>query len=289
MTLISYVADGEEGNATNLNRPLREALAALGLDPDDVSSPWLTQAGADALYAALGHNHDERYYTEAEVDASLAGKAALVHNHDDRYYTEAEVDSLVGGAGGDTGGYGGEHAGIADIEVWYAAGAFGATGVTLTNTGAVLRAIPFIAPSRGGTLDRIAFEVTTGVSQNGRLGLYSSKGVNNIYPDALLVDSGDISTTPAAMKAFAVSQALTAGRVYWLALNMSSSVAIRGMAAAAASMLAGYTGAVGGVTQGRIGLQVSPQTYGAMPDPFPAAASFIANTTAPMLFYRFSA
>ena len=41
------------------------------------------------------HTHDDRYYTEAEVDTLLNGKAASSHTHDDRYYTEAEVNSLL--------------------------------------------------------------------------------------------------------------------------------------------------------------------------------------------------
>lgn len=50
------------------------------------------------------HSHDDRYYTEAEVDSKLNGKAnsththnyaASSHSHDDRYYTESEVDSKL--------------------------------------------------------------------------------------------------------------------------------------------------------------------------------------------------
>ena len=48
------------------------------------------------------HNHDDRYYTESEIDSkisdintSLSGKAPSVHNHDDRYYTESEIDSKI--------------------------------------------------------------------------------------------------------------------------------------------------------------------------------------------------
>ena len=48
-------------------------------------------------YAALSHTHDDRYYTEGEMNSLLAGKAAASHNHDDRYYTEGEVSSLLAG------------------------------------------------------------------------------------------------------------------------------------------------------------------------------------------------
>ena len=43
------------------------------------------------------HNHDDRYYTENEVDTKLSGKSDTGHNHDDRYYTENEVDTKLSG------------------------------------------------------------------------------------------------------------------------------------------------------------------------------------------------
>ena len=43
------------------------------------------------------HTHDDRYYTESEADALLAGKSGTGHVHDERYYTEAEVNSLLAG------------------------------------------------------------------------------------------------------------------------------------------------------------------------------------------------
>jgi hypothetical protein len=47
--------------------------------------------------ADLVHTHDDRYYTESEIDLALAGKADLVHTHDDRYYTESEIDLALAG------------------------------------------------------------------------------------------------------------------------------------------------------------------------------------------------
>lgn len=48
------------------------------------------------------HNHDDRYYTEEEINSkintinnNINGKANSNHNHDDRYYTEAEINSKI--------------------------------------------------------------------------------------------------------------------------------------------------------------------------------------------------
>lgn len=48
-------------------------------------------------FAAASHTHDDRYYTETEIDAALSGKSNTGHTHDDRYYTETEVDALISG------------------------------------------------------------------------------------------------------------------------------------------------------------------------------------------------
>ena len=47
--------------------------------------------------AAAGHNHDDRYYTESEMDTKLSGKANSSHTHDDRYYTESEMNTKLSG------------------------------------------------------------------------------------------------------------------------------------------------------------------------------------------------
>ncbi|MCK4529384.1 hypothetical protein KAW18_18625, partial [candidate division WOR-3 bacterium] len=49
------------------------------------------------------HEHDDRYYTETEVDTisgslntKIEGKSDTTHLHDDRYYLESEVDTISG-------------------------------------------------------------------------------------------------------------------------------------------------------------------------------------------------
>lgn len=61
--------------------------------------------------ASTSHNHDDRYYTETEMDVALSWKANTTHTHttteitnlasytwlDSRYYTETEVDTALSG------------------------------------------------------------------------------------------------------------------------------------------------------------------------------------------------
>ena len=64
---------------------------------------WGNHASAGYLTALPAHTHDDRYYTESEVDTLLDGKqdsgsyAAASHTHGDLYYTESEVDTLLSG------------------------------------------------------------------------------------------------------------------------------------------------------------------------------------------------
>ncbi len=61
------------------------------------SIPWSKVTGKPGSYPPSAHTHDDRYYTEAEINNLLGGKANNSHSHDNRYYTEAEINSLLGG------------------------------------------------------------------------------------------------------------------------------------------------------------------------------------------------
>lgn len=45
----------------------------------------------------FAHTHDDRYYTETEIDSKLNGKSNTGHTHDDRYYTESEMNTKLAG------------------------------------------------------------------------------------------------------------------------------------------------------------------------------------------------
>lgn len=49
--------------------------AAVGALPDTYAPTWAQVTSKPATFPPSTHNHDERYYTETEVDTQLAGKA----------------------------------------------------------------------------------------------------------------------------------------------------------------------------------------------------------------------
>jgi hypothetical protein len=65
------------------------------------SVPWTGVTDKPAAFPPEAHTHDDRYYTESEVDTALAGKSDAGHTHDDRYYQESEVDTLLAGKADD--------------------------------------------------------------------------------------------------------------------------------------------------------------------------------------------
>ena len=80
-----------------------ETAPTLLFVPDGKLEGYATQAELAAGLAAksdTGHDHDGRYYTEAETytktetDALLSDKSDAGHDHDGRYYTESETDAL---------------------------------------------------------------------------------------------------------------------------------------------------------------------------------------------------
>ncbi len=61
------------------------------------SVPWSGVTGKPSTFAPSAHTHDDRYYTESEINSKLNGKSNTGHTHDDRYYTESEMNTKLAG------------------------------------------------------------------------------------------------------------------------------------------------------------------------------------------------
>lgn len=181
------------------------------------------------------------------------------------------------------------HIGSSIAVVEYIANSVNGTALTTGTPGAnTLFALPFVAPARGGVLDRIAAEVTTGSSGNNiRIGLYENKADHrDVYPGALLDDSGNLLATATGIKSHAISRQLVPGRVYWLTLNSSAAIACRCLAVGGISAFLGM--ADNATTALNLAIVKTSQTFGAMPDPFPSGGAYVTAVPVPVLRYRFS-
>lgn len=90
-TSIPICADG--GIWGNLNGKATSAGTADVANSVD----WSKVQNKPATYAPAVHTHDDRYYTEAEINSKLDGKSNTGHTHDDRYYTETEINAKLNG------------------------------------------------------------------------------------------------------------------------------------------------------------------------------------------------
>lgn len=73
----------------------------LGLADDDHTQYALAD-GSRGSFAATTHTHDDRYYTESEVDTALSGKSDTSHNHDGTYDPAGTASSEVAAHEADT-------------------------------------------------------------------------------------------------------------------------------------------------------------------------------------------
>jgi hypothetical protein len=169
----------------------------------------------------------------------------------------------------------------------------GMANATALTTGAPsannLRALPFVAPARGGVIDQLAFNVTTLLAGNARIGLYKNTADGNLYPGDLVsgTDSGSISTVTTGVKTFTVNVPLDPGRVYWLAHVCDAAATLRCLAVGGMWAALGLDSGLG--TAPGFGI-TRAFTYAALPNPFGTTSpSVIGAVPIPALAARFSA
>lgn len=180
-----------------------------------------------------------------------------------------------------------KQAGTSPIEIWYVANQGNCTAMTTASpSGGPMRAFPFIAPSRGGTIDRIGVNITAGAVGNFRVGIYANTSTTVMYPGALIAQSGDLDTNVTGLNVGTFNVQLTPNQMYWLVYHCSAAATIRAMAVGGVSNLLGNSNALG--TAPNVGISAS-QVYGPLPDPYPSGAAMLTAVPIPAIAYRFSA
>ena len=98
----AFIFGGSDGSAT---------LTSSGFKKKNSSDSYVLLGGgghkaiSDFLTSLPSHNHDDRYYTESEIDTKLAGKSDTTHTHN---YLPT-TSSMLKGYGGSLAGYHGEN------------------------------------------------------------------------------------------------------------------------------------------------------------------------------------
>ncbi len=176
--------------------------------------------------------------------------------------------------------------GVTPFESWYVAAQISVVSVTVGSpTANNMRAVPFMS-GRGGTLDRIGIEVTTAVAGNIRIGIYDNTSDTYLYPNNLLVDSGDINTSTTGMKTAIINPTLNPNSLYWFVILNDAAPALRYITGGGCAMLLGVGPIINSTMYGH--LMVS-QIFGALPATFTTGGGPTATGTAPAISCRYSA
>jgi len=149
---------------------------------------------------------------------------------------------------------------------------------TFAITRNVLYAYPFIVPV-SQSFDRIIVSVSTArVNGVARVGIYSDNGV---YPDALIVDSGELDCSVVGYKSTVIAETLGPG-LYWLAINSDgdSNITFHAMDYDNIYTMS-YYAILGKDEDNFVAVPylfwTKAEAYGALPTPFPAAGTMINN------------
>jgi hypothetical protein len=148
-------------------------------------------------------------------------------------------------------------------------------------------AVPYFS-GRGGTIDRIACNVSTGIASGKvRLGIYTSTSDSNPYPATLVLDSGELDASTSGVKTATVSQVLDTNALLWFVYTCGTATPGMRTVGATAFPILGSDNTM--VTNMGVGWFVA-RAYGALPASFPGSASISTATgNTPLIGVRYSA
>lgn len=144
-------------------------------------------------------------------------------------------------------------------------------------------AFPY-AVTKTHSYDRIGVNVTAGYgpAKKMRLGVYANAAGDYAYPGDLIVDGGELTVNSSADFISNISITLDPG-LYWVSFLGDEAYTMRSVQATGQYYVLGITTPL---TNAGSPYFYKSQAYGALPDPFPASASFGAAGNIPILALR---
>jgi len=247
-----------------------------------VGTAELTAAVATAVAAAMSG-----YSTTAQMNTAIAAAitAALASYATTASVTSAitaalvaaalAVDNANGRSGGSAPAVQTVQNGAAGVS-WHVLGqrenATAMSSETATVTLDYLYAIPFFVPRRV-KIDRMGnYNGTLSAGDEYRLGIYAPTSAGDLYPGALLLDSGVIDGSASEWLPATVDVTLNPGNCYWAVAIFKQSKSVRCNSRAQLLNVLGFVEPLPGIQDGPRGPIRHAQAYGALPATFPIAS-----------------
>lgn len=210
--------------------------------------------------------------TDVIASAVASGNAGLMTGAD-----KAKLDGISAGAAANKGIGHFRQVGTSPVERWHLASALTATQISAPGFSPgenQLYALPLLHFG-GGTVDKLSVRVSAALTDGVRIGIYSATSATNLYPDALIGESGAIAGggTNGAKTATGLSIVLSPDTFYWIAVVAEhASYTPNRVPLASAYPVFGTSNAF--VNTPGIGWQVA-FTYGTLPATFPSGAAVL--------------
>jgi hypothetical protein len=218
VTLVLEKTVGGEGSGVSTWEELEGKPSTFPPSTHNHDDLYFTEAEvATALGAKsdVGHNHNDLYFTEAEVATALGAKSDVGHNHNDLYFTEAETTALITARGNYARPF------RVQPNEWFLSSqnvgtGYSATGVSSTaaNSNGRAKITPFYI-AEPTTIDALALHCVAanpGVGAVIRLGIYAD---NNGRPGDVIVDAGTASINTATLKTLTFAPIVLQPGFYW--------------------------------------------------------------------------
>ena len=219
-------------------------------------------AAADT-YWTVTRGHNSTSAASHADNTALALKTGTV-------WAMVNVDARTGIVAGDLNGY--RQAGTT-VDVYYPGGNITGGFLTYYTAKDLIHCVSFIVPNTI-TLDEIAVWLQTNgaAGKKCRLAIYDSPSQTDIFPDQLIVDSGEIAidSGAAGYKTAAINVTLTGGKNYWLCYVSNDNVGTLG--GTNQTFMSPIFGMSKTSFAEKFGL-ITTFTYGAFPSTYPGTAS----------------